>query len=179
MLLVVRLDCHFQGIFEKRTHTGSLRQEYTKITSKYHNDQLQVIQKTTGRDKYQRAQLSMPTKSAFRCKTCREIRSEVRTKPMVLDYTFEEFAMRHVHFILSIKQYTDLLVNIFLDTGLHVYGQRNRKSFRKSLVLRRCFRECLLSTYTYTYKELGARYIHHNCLRRTGNQLSPSRDHLD
>ena len=70
--------------------------------------------------------------------------------------------MRHVHFILSIEQYTDLPVDIFLDSGPHVCGQRNRKCFGKSLVLPRCLRECLFGTYTYTYKELGARYIHHN-----------------
>ena len=28
----------------KRTHTGSLKQEYIKIISKYHKDQLQIMQ---------------------------------------------------------------------------------------------------------------------------------------
>ena len=103
----------------------------------------------------------MPTKLSFHCKT-REIGSKVRTKPMLLDYIFEGFAMRLVHFILSIQQYTDLPIDIFLHSGPHVCGQRNWKRFGKSLLLRRCFRECLFGTYTYTYKALGTRYIYHN-----------------
>ena len=118
-----------------------------KFVSKYHS-QPQVMRWTTGRGRCQRARLSMPTKSTFHCGTCREIRSKARTKPMVLDYIFEGLAMRLVRFIYSIQQYTDLPVNIFLYSGPHVCGQCNRKCFGKYLVLRRCFRECLLSTYT-------------------------------
>ena len=149
-----------------------------KFISKYHS-QPQVMRWTTGRGRCQRAQLSMPTKSTFHCKTCREIGCKLRTKPMVCDYIFEGLVIWPVHFILSIQQYTDLPVDIFLGSGLHICGQRNRKCFGKSLLLRRCFGECLLSTYTHAYTELGARYIYHNWSRRTGDQLSLSRDHLD
>ena len=121
----------------------------------------------------------MPTKSRFHCKTCRGNGSKVRTKPMFLDYIFEGFAMRHVHLILSVQQYTDLPVDIFLHSGPHICRHRIRKCFGKSLVLRRCFRECLFGTYTYAYKELGTRYIYHNWSGRTGGQLSLSRDHSD
>ena len=66
----------------------------------------------------------MPTKLSFHCKT-REIGSKARTKPVVLDYIFEGLAMRLAHFILSVEQYTDLPIDIFLDGGPHVCGQRD------------------------------------------------------
>ena len=105
----------------------------------------------------------MPTKSAFRCKICIGIKSKVRTKTIVLDDIFKALAMRQVHFILSIQQYSNFPVDIISGRSRpHICQHHNRKGFRKSLFLCRFFCECLLSTYTYTYKASGARYIYHN-----------------
>ena len=40
--------------------------------------------------------------------------------------------MRHVHLILSVQQYTDLPIDIFLDSGPHICRHLNRKWFGKN-----------------------------------------------
>ena len=105
----------------------------------------------------------MPTESAFHGKTCIRIGSKVHMKTIVLDNIFKVLAMRQVHFILSIQQYSDFPVDTISGRSRpHICQHHNWKGFGKSLFLHRFFCECLLSTYTYTYKASGARHIYHN-----------------